>query len=292
MRYLNIEYADPSNLSDSITVKFKLRNNSFVPLWVERVTTAQKDYVIDDPKRFYGFGSIEDQIEYALQEINKCIRIINNYDQIIDKKLNSISDYDTLNYLHHIFEVYHGLLDQQTHPFYINAPDAVKHALAQLNICVHRCESVSRGASPRHVVTYYGLPKTKKLSAEHFDLFTDIYNFGTVYLNYVEIGKTLEDLTIDNDQYIGEEAFKPFDFYSADFCVMYHDSNLSHVLDKRSKIKNYFNANASFFLDRGYYAGDPRLNPGRIPLADIDSHGREVLQLLERRQFVKSVYFN
>lgn len=291
MKYLNIVYADQSDLSDSITAKFKLRDNSFVPLWVDRVVTAQKDYIIDDPRRFYGLGPIEGQVEYALQEINKCILVINEYQHIIDKKLTNINDYDTLNYLHHIFEVYHGLLDQQTNSFYINAPTSVKRALAQLNICVHRCESVSRGANPRHVVTYYGLPKTKKLSIEHFDLFTDIFKFGTVYLNYVEIGKTLEDLAIDNDKYISDDAFKSFNFYSADFCVMYHDSNLNYVLDKRLKIKNYFNANISFFSNRGYYAGDPRLNPGRIPLADLDNYDRDILNLLVSRQYVKSVSF-
>jgi hypothetical protein len=31
--------------------------------------------------------------------------------------------------------------------------------------------------------------------------------FGTVYLNYCEIGKTVEDLANDNDKYIGDDAF-------------------------------------------------------------------------------------
>ena len=292
MKYLNIEYADPANLDDSITVKFKLRENSLVPLWVERVLTAQKDYAIDDPGRFYGFGPLDQQIEYALTEINSCIDVINSHRYIVERKLVDIYDFDTLNYLHHIFEVYHGLLEQQTHEFFTSAPPEVKKALSHLNICVHRCDSFSRGAKPRHVVTYFGLPKTKTLAMEHYDLFTDIYKFGTVYLNYVEIGKALEELTLDNDQYIGEEAFKPFNYYSADFTVFYFDSNLEQVLEKRKMMQRYYNSNAQFFLSRGYSLEHPHLRPGRIALADIDNYGTDILQLLERRQFVKSVYFN
>jgi hypothetical protein len=254
--------------------------------------TAQQNYSIDSPDRFYGFGPIELQSDYALGEINHCIDVINSHCNIIDRKLAAVDDYDTLNYLHHIFEVYHGLLGQQTEEFYVSSPEAVKKALAYLNICVHRCESVSRGAKLRHVVTYFGLPKTRTLSEEHYQLFTDIYKFGTVYLNYVEIGKTLEDLAVDNDKYIGDEAFKPFNYYSADFSVIYYNSDISKVLEKRDQIKTYFNANSKFFLDRGYYAGHPKLTPGKIPLADIDIHDTNILQLLERRQFVKSVYFN
>jgi len=291
MCYLYIEYANPNDLSDSFTVRFKLRDNTLAPLWVDRVLVAQEKYAIDHPSRFYGFGTLDSQTNYALQEINNCIDVINYHKPLVERKLYNVDDSDTLNYLHHIFETYHGLLGLQQHQIYLEAPDHVKSALAYLNICVHRCESVSRGAKPRHVVTYFGLPKTKTLTSEHYNLFTDIYQFGTVYLNYVEIGKTLEDLTLDNDRYIGDDAFKPFNYYSADFCVMYFNSDLPKVLSKRTQIKNYFNQNSEFFLSKGYYPGDPRLNAGRIPLADIDNYGTDVLQLLEHRQYVKSVSF-
>ncbi len=289
--HLCIEYAKPDDHSDSITVKFKLRDNGIASLWQERVITAQQDYTIDDPQRFYGFGELGEKRVEALQKINYCIDTINSHRVIINRKLEQINDFDTLNYLHHIFEVYHGLLDQQTHEFYTSASSTVQKALADLNISVHRCESLATNPTVRNVITYFGLPKTKTLLPEHYDLFTDIYQFGTVYLNYVEIGKTLEDLAIDDDAYIGDDAFKPFNFYSADFAVIYSDSNLEKVLSKREKIKRYYLENANFFLKRGYHINHPQLRPGRIPLADLDSHGKELVQLLEHRQFVKSVSF-
>lgn len=289
--YLCIEYANPSNHEDSIKIKFKLRNSSIVPLWIDQVLSAQQKYKIDDPERFYGFSSYTQQEKSALLKINKCIDVINSHEKIITRKISSITDQDTLNYLHNIFEIYHGLLDQQTHPFFVSASKHVQNALADLNICVHMCESIVRGNNPRHVVTYFGLPKTKTLSNEHYGLFTDIFEFGTVYLNYVEIGKTIEDLAIDNDRYISDQAFKPFNFFSADFVVNFFESKLDQVFKKRDLVRDYYLKNSKFFLDRGYYAGHPHLNLGKIPLADIDYSRRDVLQSIQTRQYVKSVNF-
>ena len=158
----------------------------------------------------YGFGSQHDQEQQARDSINRCINVINQHEKIISRTVIDLGDQDTLNYLHHVFEVYHGLLDQQTHNFYTSAPQQVQQALANLNVLVHQCESVARGARPRHVVTWYGLPKTDVLDPEDYAYINEQIQFGTIYLNYVEIGKTVEDLAYDNDRYISQEAFRPF----------------------------------------------------------------------------------
>jgi hypothetical protein len=287
--YICIEYADPNNLSDSFPIQFRLRENSVVPKWASKLIDAQKQYTIDDPYRFYGFDDKQTQTSQALAKINSCIDVINSHRPIINRKLSDINDVDTLNYLHHIFEVYHGLLDQQTNEFYLSANIEVQQALADLNICVHRCESIVQGSVPRHVVTYYGLPKTDVLELEDYELFTDVYKFGTVYLNYVEIGKTIEDLAIDNDQYIADEAFQPFKHYSADFGVLFADSDIDQVCCKRDLVREYYLTHSDFFLQQRLYTDHPFLKIGRIPLADIDSSPHDVLQLLRTRQYVKSV---
>ena len=289
--HLCIEYADASSKLESISLNYRLRSNTVVPKWIAKVQLAQEQYSIDDPARFYGFDSLEIQQQDALKRINKAIDVINSHETIVLRRPNAINDYDTLNYLHHIFEVYHGLLGQQTHAFYLSANDYVRRSLADLNICVHRCESVARGALPRHVVTYYGLPKTDQLEPEDYQLFTDQYQTGTVYLNYVEIGKTLEDLAVDNDHYIADEAFKPFRFYSADFCILFADSDTNQVIAKRELVKQYYTNNINFFRSKGLDLASPYLKLGRIPLADLDCNETDVLQLIKTRQFVKSVKF-
>jgi hypothetical protein len=288
---LIIEYADPSNPIDSISLTYKLIANPVVPLWMERLVAAQKKYSIDDPKRFYGFGPLDIQIKNALDVINSHIDTINSFAPVIDKKLKSVEDQNTLNYLHYCFETYHGLLDKQDQSLFAQAPNDVKLSLRELNVSVHRCESIARGAKPRHVVTYYGLPKTHELEIDHYKHFTDCYEFGTVYINYVEIGKTLENLSIDNDHYITDAAFKPFRFYSADFTVLFYNSSLDQINIVRDKMKLFYQNNYKFFMQRNLQQDHPYLTPGRIPVAKLVSNlnEQEILNQLSTRQFVKSV---
>jgi len=290
-KHLYIKYCCPSDPLDSFTLQYKLRDNTVVPKWCERIVSAQAKYTIDDPGRFYGFDSLEKQIKDSIDRINKCIVIINKFEKIIDRELKDVNDQDTLNYLHHIFEIYHGLLDQQTHELWLRAPDTIRRALADLNILVHRCESVQHSAIPRHVVTYYGLPKDKTLDLKDYACFTDKITFGTVYLNYVEIGKTLEDLTIDNDQYISDDAFQPFSHYSADFNVKFWSNTDRQVESKRAIIKSYYDTNKKFFKDKKLSWGHVHLTSGSLPIADLIYSGnkKELLEELKTHQHVASV---
>jgi len=279
---LLITYADGD---DELIVPFTLRDNSVVPKWTERVFKAQKQYPIDDPGRFYGFGSLEEQVSEALSLINGNIDIINAHDNIIDRRLENVNDQDTLNYLHHIFETHHGLLDQQQK----DMPERVLEALADLNVCVHRCESVARGAKPRHVVTYYGLPKDRQLEKDDFDCFERTITTGTAYLNYVEIGKTLPDLYRDNDSYIGDEAFRPYNYYSADFNVKFWTIDGRQADTEYANIREYYAQHRDYFESKGWFWGDKRLTAEHCPLADIDDIGQ--IQEIAKRRWVKSVTF-
>jgi hypothetical protein len=285
---LAIEYADPSNLSDTVTLQYKLRDHAVTKKWIERLLLAQQQYSIDAPNRFYGFGSIEAQTADAINRINQCIAQINSHEHIIDRLLTNVADQDTLNYLHHIFEVYHGLLDQQTHPIWQTATPEVRLALADLNLLVHRCESVHRGAQPRHVVTYYGLPKTELLAIEDYTLFEPTIQFGTIYLNYAEIGKTLDNLAVDNDSYIADAAFQPYRHYSADFNVKFYSIDRRQADEQSAIIKQYYDLHSEFFEERNLPWGHPYLNSGSIPLADL-INTTNVIEQLTTRQYVKSV---
>lgn len=285
MKYtkLLITYTDGK---DPFVVPFILRDNSVVPKWIERVETAQRQYPIDDPGRFYGFGTIEEQQQDSLSRINHCIHVINDWKPIVEKQLHSVHDQDTLNYLHHIFEEHHGLLDQQE---WRDTPEAVRKALVDLNICVHRCESVSRGAHPRHVVTWFGLPKTKQLAQEDFEHFEQTLTAGTVYLNYVEIGKTLMDLARDRDQYIGDDAFKPYNYYSADFNVKFWSSDIRQAEEEYAILREYYAQHKDFFEQHGWYWPNKQLVAEHCPLADIENlkHIKEI----EKRRWVQTVTF-
>jgi hypothetical protein len=284
-KYLHITYANPLDKSDQVVLTFRLRDTQIAHKWVERVLTAQNlGYPIDDPKRFYGFGTREQQTHDALNEINKLIDRLENFWRIpIGRRLTDINDQDTLNYLHHVFETEHGLLDAKK----IN-PQFQKH-IGHLNVLVHRCESIQRGANPRQVITYYGLPKDKILESDDYRSFDTGIKFGTVVVNYVEIGKTLQDLMMDNDSYISREAFRPFRHYSADFAVHFHETDGTLFYNA---VQEYFIKNQSHFETLGYSWNDLSNSIGTLQVADLDNPTHDVLKDIETRQFVKAVDFS
>jgi hypothetical protein len=275
------------HLSQGLTLQFQIRPTPLAELWVERMQ-ARDSYPLDHPDRFYGFGSrLEERIRAELM-IQQCIKTINQHDAIIEREFDWSQD--RLNYLHNIFERYHGLLDQQTSEYWQTAPVQAKQALAELNLAVHRCETVLEGAKPRFVCTWFGMPKIKKLDPDQLAQWGEKQiQFGTVYLNYCEIGKTVEDLAHDNDKYIGEDAFKPFGHYSADFNVAFFNQDLSF---KEPGMQQYINQHQDFFLAYSITSVYNAIaQPLRFPVADLQYTGRpqELIQEIARQQRVLEV---
>lgn len=292
MDLLHIEFGQHR---DSFILSFRIRDTDLARRWVKKVRAAQRlRYPIDEPERFYGFNSPKKEQQHALDHVNQQISTINSYRRIIDRELKTINDQDTLNYLHNIFERYHGLLDQQQqNEFFRNAPDDVKKALATLNTAVHRCENVDRGNSKRAVVTYYGLPKKHALESADYDLIERDWKFGTVHLCYVEIGKTLLDLSQDNDVYIGDDAFRPYYFYSADFVMQFNDSDPTKTQATERRMWRYYDQHREFFESRGYHRDHPALKMGVFPVADLVSSldQEAIVRHLRSRQRVNRVWF-
>jgi hypothetical protein len=278
---------------EDLQLKFQVLNTPVADLWLERMA-LRNSWPLDDPERFYGFNSREHDAQLALEKIQACVRAINAWRPMIERTLTSVDDQDTLNYLHNIFEQWHGLLDQDpVHPEYGAIPPDIKQHLANLNVCVHRCESAARGNRPRFVCTWFGMPKTQTLSADIMHKHGTLNpKFGTVCLNYCEIGKTLEDLTQDRDYYISDDAFKPFNYYSADFVVRMHEETQEYLSDKLIRMKEYYNQHREFFFELGYTTfQDPKLLPLRFPVAEIiETQPRhDLIQAVSQRQRITKV---
>ena len=275
------------HLSQGLELQFKIRPTPLAELWVERMQ-ARGSYPLDHPDRFYGFGSrLEERIRAEIM-IQQCITTINQHTPIIKREFDWSQD--CLNYLHNIFERYHGLLDQQTSEYWQQAPDQVKQALSELNLAVHRCETVLEGTKPRFVCTWFGMPKTKKLDPAQLAQWGETQiQFGTVYLNYCEIGKTVEDLAHDNDEYISKDAFRPFGHYSADFHVAFFNHDLSF---KEPGMQQYIDRHQDFFLVHGITSVYNAIaQPLRFPVADLQYTGQpqQLIQEIARQQRVLEV---
>jgi hypothetical protein len=270
-----------------LELKFQIRDTPVAQLWMERMQ-ARGHYPLDHPDRFYGFGTLAQEQARAVEYIQNCIATINAHDPIIHRPFEYTQD--CLNYLHNIFEQHHGLLDQQHSEYWSRAPDQVKKALAELNIAVHRCETVATEIRPKLVCTWYGMPKIKHLALDLQERYSEWQvKFGTVYLNYCEIGKTTEDLAYDNDKYISDDAFRPFDRYSADFNIQFHDLDL---VPQCGKIQKYIDQHRDFFVARGITnVYNTQARPIRLPVADLVYTGNQeqILHQIAERQWVQQV---
>jgi len=273
--------------ADPITLKFRLRSSPVAGLWLERMQ-HRHSWPLDHPDRFYGFGTPAEEQQRATNQIQHCIAVVNAWDPIIDRPFEYTQD--CLNYLHSVFENYHGLLDQQTSQYWQSAPDSVRKALAELNLAVHRCESVTADNRPRFVCTWFGMPKIYQLDAELQKTYGSCeIKFGTVYLNYCEIGKTVEDLAHDNDKYISDHAFRPFGFYSADFNVQFYNRDLREIYEL---VQGYIDQHQDFFVAHNITSVyNIKAQPLRFPVADLDYHGdtQQLVWQIAQRQYVSNV---
>lgn len=296
---LEIEYADINGVHKPLVLRFNVLETPIAQKWAALLKYQESidKYKINDPKRLYGFDSDEIEKQKAINAINNCIDIINNYSpNFITKRVDKTINQDTLNYLHHIFEVYHGMLNEP-HEFFKSAPSNVQDALGQLNLEVHRCELMSnsslRKILPTHYVTYYQMPRGPgyhTLDIEDYEHFTDLYEFGTVYLLYVEIGKTLQDMSIDNDNYISPEAYKPFRHYASDFVIRYFKSSNESWIKFRKIFKKHYDENKEFY-DNRYNYSHLYNRPGNIPLAKIQTHlsPKEIIESIKNRQYCSRI---
>ena len=283
-KFLAIEFGR----TDPILLKFSIRDTPVAKLWLERMHN-RSDWKLDQPNRFYHFGTLEQEQQKAQAYIQQCIDTINNHQPLIKREFEWTQD--CLNYMHNIFELHHGLLDNQTSEYWQSAPDTVRAALAELNLAVHRCEGAMKGElRPRFVCTWYGMPKVHRLDETLQILYGDWQiKFGTVYLNYCEIGKTAEDLAHDNDQYIADNAFKPFSHYSADFSVHFYDRNLGPVY---GQIQKYIDQHQDFFLARNITSVyNIKARPLRFPVADLVYTGdkENLVKEIAQRQWVNQI---
>ena len=269
-----------------LALRFEIENHAIAELWQERFENRHA-WPLDDAKRFYGLKDQQSEKQRALGDLEQCIHTINSHQHIIHVQAD-LEDQDTLNYLHNIFERYHGLLDQQDSEWWQRAPDQVRRALAQLNIAVHRMESVVHNL-PRIVCTWFGMPKDRVLDPglmyRHGSLNVQ---WGGVYLNYVEIGKTLEDLARDNDRWIGDDAFQPFHHYSADFNVRFYDQQASV-----KRVYQYWDQHRDFFAARDVHTwNDPAAFPYRFKIAQLhtDQPRRYILNQLARVDRITEIH--
>lgn len=281
-----------TNDTSDYTLEFALKQHSLVDRWLKHLDLfVSAGCPWDDPYRFYNFPDNQFTKEKTIEHLKHLISIIKNYaPQIIDRTFGNDFTQDDMNYLHHIFEMYHGLYDKQDqNSFFMAAPELVQNALADLNIWIHRYETL--GGIPRFVATWKYKPFRETMIEEDFSLFQLEEQWGDLMLNYCEIGKTLYDLWHDNDRYIHPDAFKPLGHFCVDFTVRFSDLAPQDYQTTEQEIWNYFDTHQDFFHSQGYKKHDPKLSLGWISLGNLvyDGDRSKVIEQVSKHQKLKTI---
>lgn len=281
-----------TNHQSDYELGFDLLDTSITHKWLKHLALfIDAGQPWDDAKRFYNFPNSEYTHDRVVKHLKSLIEIINNYAPgLINLDVGPMLSQDNLNYLHHIFELYHGLYDQQSNnQFFSGAPIEVQNALGDLNIWIHRYESLND--FPRFVATWKYKPYRDIIEHNEFDLFSLHEQWGDLRLNYCEIGKTLYDLWHDNDQYIASEAFKPQHHMCFDFTVRFNPSSDQQFSNTEQLIWQYFDNNQDFFHAQGYKKYDSSLSLGSITLGRlVQTEPRDkIIDMISKHQCMKSI---
>jgi len=87
---------------DDLTLTYNINETSIAQRWATLLDEAIQQYTIDDPKRLYGFDTLDIERQKAVDAINKCVDTINEYSPgFVERRMTPELIQDDLNYLHH-----------------------------------------------------------------------------------------------------------------------------------------------------------------------------------------------
>ena len=281
-----------TNQKTDYELQFDLLDTNIAHKWIKHLNLfVQAGQPWDDNKRFYNFANSEFTESAVFRKLHSLLMIVKNHaPEIVTKDISEPLSQDDLNYLHHVFEIYHGLYDQQDqNEFFTNAPPAVQEALADLNIWIHRYESLNQ--FPRFVATWRRKPYRDSFDLDDMHLFSLQEDWGDLRLNYCEIGKTLFDFWHDKDQYIDAQAFQPHHHFCFDFTVRFLDQPAEFFTRHEQEMWNYFDQHTDFFAALGYTKHDPRLCVGGISIGKIVMNGTKahMINAISQHQCIKHI---
>jgi hypothetical protein len=262
-------------------VVFEIFNTDIAYRWAIEIGMNYRLYETD---RFKGWPNSNKNLSYYIHEINKQIITVNLYKSNTINSVVSEYNQDLLNYLHKFFETLRGPVNEGT-DFYNQAPTEVKNAIDRFNVLIHECEHLLREQDQPTIVVTFQDRLRYDLKDCDYDHFTFKWEFGTVYINYCEIGKPLLDVFKDQDMHVGLDNIRPLKFYSADFMIKFGPNVLEEYYQER--LKNFWN----WYNKQNYKFDKSKLSLGLIPVAKIvdDRNQKSIIESLSCYKRVRSV---
>ena len=246
----------------SYDLTFDLIESSFLSKWIDQYKNIKyNNYSISEPWALYNLNP-NFQGKDVIKELNKHIDICNSYYNCFDKKISDPYDQNTLNYLHNLFSILHKK---------DIGNDNFKKSLSTINQLIHYCESLY--GSKRVRIVWFEGNRSNLFTNEDYKLFTTLVDFGGLYHLYSDVGKPLDDLAEDQDEYITQ--FCPNLHYSADCIIRFTSRSNTSANRIKENSRLYYQNHKEEFESWGYYWGDPKLSVGHIKLGQLVYNDQE-----------------
>ena len=97
-------------------------------------------------------------------------------------------------------------------------------------------------------------------------------------------------MSIDNDDHIGDEAYKPFRHYASDFVIRYFGTSHETWNNYRKLFRKHYEENQDFY-DARYNYSHIYNRPGNIPLAKLQTHlsPQQIIEGIRERKHLSKV---
>ena len=239
---VNLKIEISNKNKDKLFLFFDLFDIKIIDDWIKIINKNKENNL-----SFY-FNYIKKKNDNELNSlINDLKNNIKKINSIYDKKIlevNSFNDLikneEILNTLHEDFQDYCFRFDnsnQEKPDNQLIIRNGILHAnFLELNINIHRCESVVRNNdNSACFIRFNSNEFEQELKIEDYFLFEPELDWGMLYLGYNTIGKNFYNCFFDNDiNLIKQKKIKPQKKFSSEFLMNFKD------LKKNSNIKLKF----------------------------------------------------
>lgn len=272
---------------------------------------AQRGYKVKDPDRFHNFPGCHRDERWIVAELNRRIDLINAYAPgTIPHRATLDMPQEQMNRLHNYFERYRGSVLAPSE-FFLRAPTEVGVALEDFNLLIHRYEDhvrITRGVKKwlgrlrgphaRAVLTFAEPRPRYPLEDDDFRHFSRRVRFGSLLINYCELGKPLLDYYRDRDEIIGDDNVRPLRYFSGDSILQFGPTTpYVHLLRERLRFDAWWTQNEQKLRSLGFRRGDPKNAIGHITVGMLDpTRGRvaglsrkELLRLIGEHSLFKGI---
>jgi hypothetical protein len=283
---VRLTFCDPITKEDEREVEFRLADNSTAKHWVE---ILHDDIYAHDctwgNERFSGFGDKESELNEWFNEMQLMYSICQQeYPDYFTLNINQYLCQDFFNEAHVLFEVYRGEIDKP-HRLYENGSGAFRFAVERFNELIHLCETYYRSdafITPRAVVDFYGKHYRTQLTENDYNNFEFMRYDNTLYLSFMNRGKTLIEYYLDDDHHVGDDNIRKYRYLGSNFVISIRGWNQETQQKQWQLFSDWFDSKEEFLTGLGFKKSDA----GWLPLAHTEE---DLYHTIKTRQFIKDI---